>query len=152
MAFFHQFPVVGFSGAYVPLKSLIARLKAQNHGLFSPVPSGRILRGLLERMGPLKEFDCTFESTKLWPFFTSCRILRSLLERMGPLEEFDCTFESTKLWPFSPISGQNPGLDWRDSQKILGRFEKFKENIGVDWRNSQKVLGWIDEASKKILK
>ena len=52
MAFFHQFPAVGFLG-------------------------GRILRGLLERMGPLKDLTARLkaqnfglESTKLWPFFT----------------------------------------------------------------------------------
>ena len=63
MAFFHQFPAVGFSEGYwsewVPLKSLTltARLKAQSYGLFSPVPRGRILRSLLERMGHCTSAD-----------------------------------------------------------------------------------------------
>ena len=59
MAFYHQVPVVGFQGVYwsawVPLQSLAARLKAQNYGHFSPGPGGRILRSLLERMGPLHQ-------------------------------------------------------------------------------------------------
>ena len=90
-------------------------LGAQNYGLFSPVPGGRILRSLLERMGPLKEFDCTFESTKLWPFFTDSEEHKTMaffhqFPAVGFLEGYwsewvplkNLTSESTKLWPLFP--------------------------------------------------